>query len=163
RHAGLALVAEGFETDESGADHPCLVPEMRGNDPHQIPPRAESLDGKRPTRRVQDQVAGAGEAAAEDHELRIEDVHERRDPGAKMAPEPREILLRPVVTVQGGIAERLPAGPGADPRLCGLIRGRAGGEAFEVAVTRAPAAARCAAVLENDVPEVGPPAQRAAV
>src|SRR5918994_2376845 len=69
-----------LERDEARADEPRFPAELRRNDAHAIARRQQRLAQHDLTRRIeQELVRRLAESAADDHDLRIEDVDERAD------------------------------------------------------------------------------------
>ncbi len=66
---------------------PASCAELREHDADELPRQRKPLDLQRLARRSQDELARVREAAADDHELGVEDVHERADAGSEPVPE----------------------------------------------------------------------------
>ena len=167
---GVAQTASGIYASASNATRPAPI------SPAVVPSSARTIATRSPRRRRAPraarprapdpsiEVAGRAEAAADDDELRVEDVDERRDPGAELAADPVERLARlrrrPRSRAGRGGARRRPA----RTRSC----------ASSVAATPVTYASRwprpvqvpwhgSAVELDHDVAELGPAAVELAV
>src|SRR4051794_33028936 len=151
----------GSERNRGGADDADLIAQRRALDPHAAPRGRYRLLLHPRARRAEQLLAGAGDAAAEDDELRLEHVHDRREPA-------RERLDRlvphrgraGVAGTRGGgdLLGRLEPEPG--PARAPRDR-RARGVRLE-APTAAAAAAKATAPVDGDVAELAPVPLRAA-
>ena len=81
RHASPHSV-ERLERDERRPDQAGLVTELRLDDPQRLVRGLDRIGSCRDPRRLEDEVGGGrAEPAADDHDVRIEDVDERPDRG----------------------------------------------------------------------------------
>jgi hypothetical protein len=79
------------------------VAKLCQHDAHDLTRQGKSFDRQRLPRRTQDELAGVGEAAADDHELRVEDVHEGADAGSEPVPELGQVGNRSLIAALGRV------------------------------------------------------------
>src|SRR6478736_7880389 len=90
-----------------GADEPGPVAELGLADLGDRPEAAsDELAGERLPHRCEQQVVGLADATADDHDLRIEDLGQRRDALAQPAAELGELLAGAGVAVPGGLGDQ---------------------------------------------------------
>src|SRR5436305_5875338 len=130
----LGLRFERLEAEHPRADHTRVGAELRLDDPDRVAGGRQPLLRDDLAGRAEQQLARGSEAASDDHELRLEHVHEGRDAGAEPAPDVRErpdrfLLTRPPALDQiarvRARTEDVPRNP---------VGGRSRGVRLEVAV-----------------------------
>ena len=166
-----------LEADEPSADQARLDTEQSRDDPDLVPRRRERALRHDPPGRLEEEVAGTREAAADHDELRIEDVHEASNAHAEVEADVIEHLAGIAGTVRGeldgearvdglALGSRAPEISfgillGGRPRIA--VCGRARCQRLEVAASGTAALAGRAVEVECDVAELGRGADRAAV
>ncbi len=150
--------------DERSADEPGVVAERRLDDPELLVGGVERLAAGRDQRRPGQELPGSRpEAAADDDDLRREDVREGSDREPEVVADAGQGRARRLVSVERFAHEAVPVGPLA-PELDGdALRRLSGGDRLEVPVAVAVPLARRAVRHDNDVAELGPAAVEATV
>src|SRR4051794_5962285 len=163
RADGERHLAQGVERDEARADQAGGGPQLGAHDPYAVARARQALTGDDLARGIEDEVARRGEAAADHHELRVEDVDEAADPGAKPSPDAVQDVDRPRLAFRRQPDEAVRV-DGRAEHLLRELRGREAGHVrLEVAAARARALAGQTVVLDHDMAELGPTAVQPSV
>src|SRR3954453_21380974 len=145
--------------NKTGADQPGGGPELCPKNRDLVASPSEGLAAHDFTRRVEHEIAGGREPAADHDELGIEDVHERPDSGPEMPADPVQDLDRPLLTFVRQTDEPVRIDRRPEFRLGKLGRGDTRDVGLEVSTARARSLTRNAVVDDDHVTELGPAAE----
>src|SRR5438093_2150567 len=156
--ASGTLLTDCVERHEAGADQPGRGPELCTHDRHAVARSRERLTAQNLASWVEHEVAGGREAAADPDQLRVEDVHEAPDAGAKAAADAVENLDRTRLSFVREPPEPVRVDGGPELRRRELSRRDPGDVCLQMPASRARPLTRQSVVLDHDVPELGPTA-----
>src|SRR5436309_8248533 len=161
---GVAQTASGtaltdcVERHEAGADQPGRGPELCTHDRDAVARLRERLTAQDLARGVEHEVTRGREAAADHDQLRVEDVHEAPDAGAKAPADAVEKLDRTPLSSIRAPHEPVRVDRGPELRRRELSRRDPGDVCLQMPASRARPLTRQSVVLDHDVPELGPAA-----
>src|SRR5207248_11513902 len=150
-----ALVEEVVR-DKGGADHARRRAQLRPDDLDTLVRGRERIPSHCLARRIEQEVTGCGEAAADHDDLGTKNVHEAPDRGAELAADPVEDLDRSRIALAGEADESMGIDCGTECLLRKLRRGLPAHVCLEVPAACAGPLTGDAVVDEHRVAELAP-------